>query len=832
MSIYCYIKNIVVLLTLLNHCISASPLLSQSTLRLNELMARNNSTIADEQNEYNDWIEVYNDGETPVDLAGFFITDDAAIPDKWRIPPGNADQTTVPANGFALLWADGSPDEGPLHLSFKLDGDGEEIALYSPDGALVDFITFEEQRPDTSYGRNTETLQWQFYPVPTPGAENIEKFIIDPLHFSHDGGVYERDITVELTGPEGTDIYFTLDGSDPQTEGRHLYSRPIYLDNTTVVRAKCVKGDNAWSDIRTETFLIGEQFNLPVFSLTTDPTHLWGANGIYDNRFENWEKPVHVEYFEANERRLFIDAGIKIHGPGALDQQSLRLYARTRYGSDMFRYTFFNEINIHEFKRLVLRNGGNDCTNAGPRQTHLRDAIVHALYRQRNPEYAMSAYKPVHVFLNGAFWGIYNLRERQDEYFIQSHYGFENIDFLEYAAEEGEENEKRNAIAGDWTAFEALIHFAQNNDLTDKSNYDYVASQVDIANLCEYWIFQTAVANYDWPFHNNKFFRSRAPGHKWQWVLWDTEFSLGHIWHKSYTWECLARSLSTDPTDKHLEKYPWFAQHRIVPEIFKNAEFQKFFINRYYDCLNTTLSTENMLKTIDSLAAHIQPDIEQQLARWDGSADDWRDAVDDIRTFAQERPAIAEQHVRDYFGLPEAVNVTVNVLPAETGHVRINTITPSSYPWNGDYNPGVPVTVTATAKPGYVFTAWKEQPMENNETMELQVSARTTITALFSPEQTDVQLDKSQIFNFALKQNYPNPFNSETLIQYSLPTSGHVVLTVYSVTGQPIAVLVDQKQDAGVHQASWDATGLASGIYILRLKTEKQSTSRRMIVLQ
>lgn len=811
--------------------------LAQNMLVINEFMARNNSALMDEYGQFDDWIELYNGAEKPIDIGGFFIADETAFPNKWRIPDHQPHATTIAPDGYLILWADDSPDQGILHLNFKLNGDGEQIRLYAPNLSLIDSVTFGKQRADTSFGRQLDAPNvWHFFPVPTPGAANIKNTILAPPEFNIQSGMYAGDITLEISAPPNAEIYFTLDGAEPTRAPAHLYSRPIQLYETKVVRAKCFLGDNTWSQIHTATYFIDERFSLPVFSLTTEPGNLWGSSGIYDNRFEDWEKPVYVEYFEANGgQRLSMHAGVKIHGPGTLDQQSLRLYAGSRYGPEVFAHTFFDEIDLDEFKRLVLRNGGNDCTNAGPRQTHLRDAIVHALYRQRNPDYPVSAWKPVHLYLNGDYWGIYNLRERQDRFYIQSHYGHTDIDFLEYAAEEGEENEKRNAIAGDWADFESLIQFAQNNDLSQANHYEYIKSQIDINNLCEYWIFQTAVANYDWPFNNQKFYRAKTPGHKWQWVLWDTEFSLGHIWAQSYTWECLARSLSSDVTEKHLEKYPWFAQHRLVPELFRNAEFRSVFINRYYDCLNTTLSSENMLVTIDSLADLIRPDIERQLQRWGGSLSEWNNAVQDIRTFAQKRPVIAEQHVRNYFRLRPAVTLTAQLQPAAAGVLTINTITPKRYPWQGRYSPDMPVMVTAKANAGYRFAAWNELPKEKDTTIELDISATSSITAYFVAEQTAVKnitAAKESPDRLVLAQNYPNPFNSITRIHYTLPKTSDVSLVIYSITGQQVAVLVQGKQEAGEHHAMWETAGLANGIYFYRLETGEISLTRQMVVLQ
>ena len=816
--------------------------MTQSQLRINEFLARNITIFSDENEQFNDWIEIHNRGEQPIDIGGFFLTDDADSVNKWQIPNTKPDRTTIPAGGFLILWADGSPEEGVLHLNFKLDGDGEYIGLYDTEINLIDSLYFFEQKPDTSFGRRfTEPAVWQFFPVPTPGAPNEDLIQLPIPDVSVSAGMYSGPLTVELsTDSPGVGIYFSLDGSEPTDDTRYLYAGPIQLTETRVLRAKCFDQNGSASEIRTETYLIDEDLNLPVFSLTTDPQNLWGALGIYDNRFEGWEKLVRVEYFENSGRvALAMNAGFKIHGPGGLDQQSLRLYARSRYGTESFVYPFFEEIDVTEFKRLVLRNGGNDCTNSGPRQTHLRDAIVHSLYRQHNPDFPMSAYKPVNVFLNGLYWGIYNLRERQDPFYIESHYGVKNIDFLEYAAEEGEENEKRNAIAGDWTDFEALIQFVHNYDLAEEQHYEYVTSQVDIINLCEYWIIQTGVANYDWPFHNQKFFRSREPGSQWRWVLWDTEFSMAHIWRGSYNWENLARSLSSDPSDSHLEKYPWFAAHRFVPELFRNEGFQKIFINRYYDCLNTVLSTGNVIKTIDSLAAQIRPDMDRHLGRWDGSLRDWNDALEDVRTFARERPAFAEQHLRDYFGLSESISVTLDVQPKEAGSIQINTITPPLYPWQGYYSPDISVTLVAKANPGFTFVSWKELPELKQNPLKLDTASDIEVTALFIPGGSAVEENKktSQTpTRFGLGQNYPNPFNPTTVITYELPDQAEITLEILNINGRLVRRLVSGRQEVGKHTVEWNGRDdqgrfVTGGLYFYYLRHGKKSLNRKMVFL-
>ena len=143
-------------------------------LYINEFMASNDTTIADENGEYDDWIEIYNPNDAPVNIGGFYITDDLTDLTAWQIPDDNPDATTIPAGGFLLLWADKDTDQGPLHVNLKLSGSGEQIGLTAPNGtSIIDSLTFGEQTTDVSYGRYPDgSDNWQFFDTPTPGASN------------------------------------------------------------------------------------------------------------------------------------------------------------------------------------------------------------------------------------------------------------------------------------------------------------------------------------------------------------------------------------------------------------------------------------------------------------------------------------------------------------------------------------------------------------------------------------------------------------------------------------------------------------------------------------
>ncbi|MCK6522197.1 lamin tail domain-containing protein [Myxococcota bacterium] len=138
------------------------------TVVINEFMASNATIIADAEGGYADWIELYNGGDAAVDLSGWFITDDLASPEKHVLGA-----ITIEAGGYVLLWADDDILDGDDHLAFKLSGDGEDLALYTPEGVAADELTYQAQTTDQSAARFPDGGEtWAITDAPTPGASN------------------------------------------------------------------------------------------------------------------------------------------------------------------------------------------------------------------------------------------------------------------------------------------------------------------------------------------------------------------------------------------------------------------------------------------------------------------------------------------------------------------------------------------------------------------------------------------------------------------------------------------------------------------------------------
>jgi len=685
---------------------TAASFFSPTDLSINEFLALNDTVIADEFGDYDDWIEIYNAGSTPVCLAGMFISDDFSEPNKWQIPYTDSASTIILPDSFIVLWADGEPGQGVRHLDFKLSGDGEQISIFTPDlTTLIDSITFAEQRTDISCGRQPDGASgWFFFLEPTPGSSNITSGMPgvcpEPLA-SIPPGFYSDSAVVELSvGPSGFEIRYTLDGSEP-TATSALYSSPIHILETTPLRAKTFRDGYIPSRIQTFTYIIDEIFALPTMSLVTSPDNLWGSTGIYDHRFEDWEKPVHIEYFEDDDSLGFaLDGGVKIHAPDTRPQQSLRLYARSEYGDDEIEYRLFEDKDIDTFKRLVLRNGGNDGMQLG--LTQIRDAFLSIVFRQTDPANPMSSYKPVHVFLNGEYWGIYNLRERQDRFYIESNFDCDDMDFLERDAHEPE---TRHAIEGDWAAFDSLHDFIDTMDISIDTNYAYVKTRMDVENLADYWIFEVFAGNKDWLSNNVRFWRPRSSDGVWRWILWDVEYGLGCFYptydHGFPDWDCLG--WSTRPGGG------WSGTGDntvIVRNLLENDEFEHYFIIRFADLLNSNLKPTNTVPVIDSLQNNLLSDVYHQIDRWGSSLSNWNTKVQELRNYVSERPFYLRQHIMTKFELDDTVTLDIDVDPPGTGSIDLNTLSLRDFPWEGTYFTDVPIKLTAIPTAGYRFVEW------------------------------------------------------------------------------------------------------------------------------
>ncbi|MCD4664817.1 MAG: CotH kinase family protein, partial [Bacteroidales bacterium] len=723
------------------YCKSGTFQISDWQIKINEFCAKNESIIHDEYGEYDDWIEIYNFGDDTIDINGLYITDDLTESQKWQF----TEELLILPDSFALIWADNEPEQGTNHVGFKLSGDGEQIGLYTPENLLlVDSIIFEEQISDVSMGRQPDGgVIWNNFVTPTPGSSNITPgmYGITPEpEFSVQGGFFDTGFYVTLnTNLDSSQIYYTIVFSEPTTSSFE-YTDSILVNSTSIIRARTFKDEYILGYIATVTYVFNFSFTLDAISLVTEPGNLWGSSGIYDNPYSGIEKPIHFEYYKADgNQAIQLDCGVKIHAPDNINnQRSLRLYARSEYGDKEFNYQFFEDLDVDVFKRLILRNGGNDGFELG--KTQIRDPLSHIIYKQSNPENSISSYKPVNVFLNGEYWGIYNLRERQDEYYIEDNFGEDNFDFLEYDANSPF---YKNAITGDWQNFDSLKNFVMDYDLSYNDNYAIVKDWMDIENFVDYQIFEIFIGNQDWLSNNTRFWRPNRHDGKWKWVLWDTEYGLALFYpnfnigypefnflHMAMTWGGWGNGDYT----------------YLLRNLTDNNEFLEYFNIRFADLLNTELKENgNIVDVIDSLYNLVYTDAQYQFNRWGGNNySTWETKIQEIKNFTNGRPYYIREHIINEYGLNTLFTLNLDVQPANSGQIHVNTISFSGFPWAGQYFTDYITDITAIPNPGFIFEGWEGI---SSSTPNLMISSLvdTSFTALFQENPVDTSLIINEI---------------------------------------------------------------------------------------
>lgn len=459
---------------------------------INEVMASNSQTTRDAQGQYDDWIELHNPGRSAVDVGGMYLTDDRTVPRKWRIPEDEGSGTRIAGRGFLLIWADGDPEDGPLHASFRLNAGGGELYLFALDGStLLDSVAYEEQIPDISYGRYPDADgEWRMMGQPTPGAPNVKVYegIVTEVAFSHDRGFYDGpfELTLACETP-GATIHYTLDGSVPFSAERNvpagrLYTGPILVSETMNVRAIATKANWMASRVGTHSYIFLSEVprqrayptgyptswkgyaadygmdpeivddpryrdlmdealrSLPSMSLVMTKEDLFEAGrGIYANPTssgQSWERPGSIELIYPDGRKGFqSNCGVRIQGgwfrsPNACSKKSFRLLFKGMYGTTKLRYPLFGDHAAEEFDTITLRGGANDgYTWSGNERYAQFTRDEFARDLHHDMGQAASHGLFVHLYINGLYWGLYNPCERPDGSFSASYYGGDKEDW-------------------------------------------------------------------------------------------------------------------------------------------------------------------------------------------------------------------------------------------------------------------------------------------------------------------------------------------------------------------------------------------------------------------
>ncbi len=540
-------------------------------------------------------------------------------------------------------------------------------------------------------------------------------------------GFYPGSITVSVsTITPNSSLFYTLDGSVPDSSSIP-FTGPVPVDATLVIRARCYSPETDPGLIATATYLINEQSSFPVVSLTTDPYNLYDPEyGIFpywnpyyeSNLFQDWERPIHVEYFEEDGNPGFsLDAGVKVHGglTRGQAQKALNIYARNVYGTNQINYKLFDDLSQTSYQSFVLRNAGNDF-----KWTIFRDELMHSLIRNEM-DLEQSSFRPSLVFLNGAYYGIEHIREKINENFIAAHTGIDKdkIDMLEFIPHDS----KVKVLKGTVDAWQQMIDFISTHDLGDSANYAEVASRVDVENFIQYQVAQIYFDNGDWPGNNIKWWRPNSPAGKWRWILFDTDFGFGLSPFGNETGDMLLHykhntlATATASTGESWPNPPHSTF--MLRNLLRNISFKTQFINTFCDYLNTAFQASVVKDKINAMKNDLAPEIQRHHQRFPESAGNWNNDIQVLTTFADMRVSNVFNHLKIKFALQSPTVISLDVSDTSQGRIQINTQIIKNYPWSGQYFPKYPVTITARPEPGHIFTGWTDGNKSISRTIDL-----------------------------------------------------------------------------------------------------------------
>ena len=624
-------------------------LITKAQIVINEYSAANYDTYQDNYGDYSDWVELYNPTNVAIDISGWFLTDKPSNPTKWTVPSS----FIVPAMETAIIYCSGRDEitGTNAHTNFKItQTKGNEVFMLSDNTNIFqDSIRVFPNQNSHSRGRETNgSLIWSVFQNATPNADNIgamQEYATAPI-FSQNGGYNAAAINIALSSPDpNITIYYTTNGDAPSNAST-VYTTPINITNTTVVKAICYSSDPTIpsSFIEYHTFFINDTHTIPILSISGNS----GQGGLLDLLDGGWgssalEPQGTIEWFDKNG--ILLDKGtgeFNKHGNDswAYDQRGFDYIMRDQFG---YNYALQDKIFMtkdrDKFQRVIVKAAANDNYpfSYGGSGAHIRDAYVHHLSQIGDLRMDERSTSSCIVYLDGTYWGVYEMREKVDDHDFTDYYYDQDKNNLQYLKTWG----------GTWTEYGApnaqpdwnnFVNFVTTNPMNIQANYNQAKSEYNTGSLIDYFLLNTYVLCQDWLNWNTAWWRGMDPNgdkKKWRYTLWDMDNTFDH--GTNYT-GIPSSSPNAEPCDPSTLGNTGGQGHvPIWNEMLTNQDFHDDYINRWQDLANGPLSCDFMVYLLDSMVAVIEPEMPRQVATWGGTFTGWQNNVTDLRNFILAR---------------------------------------------------------------------------------------------------------------------------------------------------------------------------------------------------
>ena len=767
--------------------------LNAQSLFINEFMASNVTSTPEivDYDDYSDWIEIYNDSSGAIDISGYYITDDIKYPTKWRFPNG----TWISGKGYLLLWADGY-DDSPSnvikyhHLNFSLSKASEEIGLFSPEEVLVDSVSYSTQISDVSFGRKPDGgSDWFYFGESTPNTSNstngtLNTEFSDVPEISLASGIYSGNQIVTINASNGAEIRYTLDGSLPKNSSPQYLSQ-LDISSTTTLRVRAFENDKLPSLLITKSYFIDEEQNLPILSLTAFPETFFDEKiGFYTNEIKSRELPINVQLFEKNGDFAFeVDAGVRLTGQASFQypQKPLTIEVDDRFGYETIDYPIFSNRPINQYTTMYLRNSGTQDN----RHTMFRDALQHTIVINQM-DLDCQAYRPVATYINGEYWGIYNIREKLDNNYLVAHHNVNpnNIDYLEYDFQS-----EPVVIEGSTDEYYALQNYLASHSMNIEANWEYVKTQIDVNEVMNYLITEIYCDNVNWPYTNSRWWKEKSDQGKWRYIFLDSDYGFGApSWMSHYTNNTLDFLY-------YYMGYPFSSF--IFKKLLENNEFKNEFIQRFATYLNTIFKSERVVGIVDSLKSQINTEMFSHIDRWKDDTSiiygypaipdmkTWNLEVSILREFADKRPQYMKQSILDFYNLSGVENISFKLSNPNNGSISLTGVKVEDG-FTGEYFRYVPIKIEATPSVGYRFVKW------------IGVPDSLSSATFYTPSRSDSTIQITAVFEEDNSSLIPSNITANTTLSISgspyIAAGDIIVNSNITLTMEPgVVILMPEK---------------------------------------
>jgi len=619
---------------------------------INEVMA-SNGYYTDGQAW--DWVELYNNGDKTVSLSGWGFTDSKKDLYKFTFPEG----AKLKAGEYLTIWCTGEENDKPgkgdtFYADFAISSKGETLRLTDTDGQEIAKLKMPEQYGCVSYGLPAGGESYGFFENATRGKKNEKEAFAgraaEPEILTA-AGFYDGSVTVEARGEEGAVLRYTTDGETPTKKSKEFPAEGLLIKKTTPLRVKAFREDAVSSTTAGATYFIDDAPQTSIVSLISDDKYLFSkktgmlvkGSGSIPNYARGYEYPVHIEYFTKDGKQELSQTGTMTcsgHSARINSQKSIALYARKAWGPERFAFNPFPTRDYDSYKSILLRS-----TNSDTYATRLRDVVASSLAEGQDILY--QDYEVIQVYINGRYWGHYNLREKINKYFVAQYEGVtdeKEIDSIDILARTGTDEFLQNGDNKDWLE---LCDFCKKKDLNDPENFAWVEERLDIDSMFTHAAFEIILGNVD--FTNVRIYR--VPGGKWRYLLFDVEA----CW----------RNLDPTPIEYYIKplnaKIQGF-RHEPLNAMFKVPEMKAKFLRRVSELLSTVFRWDNVEAHFDKVIDVLKPILPRHIERWKNmKMENWKKNIHAIKYYARVRPKkipemlkkamkLTQAEVDEYFG--------------------------------------------------------------------------------------------------------------------------------------------------------------------------------------